>query len=102
MDFSHAGYMGGGVAVPTLPVMQEVAPTHGDDTEAIQAAIGGVSALPLVKGFRGAVLLKPGTFHCSQSIRIGRYGVVLRGSGSGKEGTLIEMSGEPHTAFVIE
>ena len=102
MDFSHAGYMGGGVALPTLPVKKEVAPSGGDDTEAIQAEIGEVSALPLVNGFRGAVLLKPGTFHCSKEITITKDGVSVRGSGSGQGGTLIEMTGEPHTAFIIE
>lgn len=102
MDFSHAGYMGGGVALPALPVKKEVAPSGGDDTAAIQAAIGEVSALPLVNGFRGAVFLRPGTFHCSKEITLTQDGVVFRGSGSGKDGTLIEMTGEPHTAFIIE
>ena len=102
MDFSHAGYMGGGVALPTLPVKKEVAPSEGDDTATIQAAIAEVSALPLVNGFRGAVLLKPGIFHCSKEITLTQHGVVLRGSGSGKGGTLIEMTGEPHIAFIIE
>ena len=102
MDFSHAGYMGGGVVLPALPVKKEVAPSGGDDTAAIQAAIGEVSAQPLVGGFRGAVFLKPGKFHCSKEVTITQDGVVLRGSGSGKDGTLIEMTGEPHTAFIIE
>ena len=102
MDFSYAGYMGGGVAIPALTVKKEMAPSGGDDTAAIQAAIGEVAALPLVNGFRGAVLLKPGTFHCSKEITITQDGAVLRGSGSGKDGTLIEMTGEPHTAFIIE
>ena len=35
MDFSHAGYMGGGVALPSLPVKKEVAPSGDDDTAAI-------------------------------------------------------------------
>lgn len=102
MDFSHAGYMGGGVALPVLPVRKEIAPSGSDDTAAIQAAIGEVSALPLVNGFRGTVLLKRGTFRCSTPIIISKDGIVLRGSGSGKDGTLIEMTGEPHTAFSIE
>jgi hypothetical protein len=102
VDFSHAGYLGGGIAIPTLPVKKEVAPADGDDTAAILAAILEVSALPLVQGFRGAVLLKPGTFHCAKPITIGTDGIVLRGSGSGKDGTLIEMTGEPHTALMIE
>ena len=102
MDFSHAGYMGGGVALPVLPVRKEIAPSGSDDTAAIQAAIGEVSALPLVNGFRGTVLLKPGKFRCAIEIILTHDGVVLRGSGSGKDGTLIEMTGEPHTAFSIE
>jgi hypothetical protein len=102
VDFSHAGYMGGGIALPTLPVKKEVAPSGGDDAAAIQSAVGEVSALPLVQGFRGAVLLKPGIFQCSKPITIGQDGVVLRGSGSGKDGTVIEMTGEPHTALIIE
>ena len=101
VDFSHAGYMGGGVALPTLPVKKEVAPSGGDDSAAIQTAINDVSSLPLVDGIRGAVLLKPGIFHCAKEITIEQDGVVLRGSGSGKDGTLIEMTGEPHNALTI-
>ena len=37
MDFSHAGYMGGGVAHSIFPVKKEVAPSGGDDSAAIQA-----------------------------------------------------------------
>ncbi|MDA0591408.1 MAG: DUF4838 domain-containing protein [Planctomycetota bacterium] len=101
MDFSYAGYMGGGVALPTLPVKKEVAPSGGDNTAVIQAAIDEVSALPLVDGFRGAVLLKPGTFRCSKQITLMHDGVVVRGSGSGEKGTLIEMTGEPQVAFEL-
>src|SRR5688500_11023438 len=58
MDFSHAGYMGGGVAIPKVKVARTVKPSGGeDDVAAIQAAIDQVSALPLRGGFRGAVLL---------------------------------------------
>lgn len=102
VDFSYAGYMGGGVAIPTLPVKKEVAPSDGDNAAAIQAAIDEVSALPPVDGFRGAVLLRPGTFRCSKPITLSQDGVVLRGSGSGRDGTLIEMTGEPHTAVTIQ
>ena len=55
MDFSHAGYMGGGVAIPDVPAKKMVSPTGGDDTAAIQAAIDAVSSLPLQNGARGAV-----------------------------------------------
>ena len=102
MDFSHAGYRGGGVALPDVPVRATVKPSGGeDDTAAIQAAINEVAALPLRDGFRGAVLLAPGTFTCAQTIVLSTSGVVLRGSGSGEGGTTIRMTGSRHPAFVI-
>lgn len=102
VDFSHAGYMGGGVAIPTPAVKKEVAPSGGDDAAVIQAAVDEVGALALANGLRGAVLLKPGVFRCSKAITLSHDGVVLRGSGSGQAGTLIEMTGEPHVAIIIE
>jgi hypothetical protein len=89
MDFSFAGYMGGGVAIPTVPVKQMVAPSGHDDTAAIQAAIDAVSKLPLQNGARGAVLLAPGAYTLAGAIAISASGVVLRGSGSGSGGTVI-------------
>lgn len=103
MDFSHAGYMGGGVALPKFPVKKEVTPSGEDDSAAIQAAIGEVSALPLVNGSRGAILLKPGIFNCAKPITLAQDGVVLRGSGSGKGGTSIKLTGKPQgSVFIIE
>ncbi|HZR27273.1 MAG TPA: hypothetical protein VFA71_00725 [Terriglobales bacterium] len=94
MDFSWAGYMGGGVSLPTVPVQRTLNPSGGDDTSAIQAAINAVSALaPDANGFRGAVLLSAGTFHISGTVHINASGVVLRGSGSGNGGTVISMTG---------
>lgn len=91
------------VALPTFPVKKEVAPSGGDDSAAIQAAIGEVSALPLVNGSRGAVLLKPGVFNCAKPITLAREGVVLRGSGSGSGGTSIKLTGKPQgSIFIIE
>jgi hypothetical protein len=107
MDFSYAGYMGGGVALPTVEVKRTVKPSGGeDDTALIQTAIDEVAQLPLERGFRGAVLLGPGTFNCAQTIAISASGVVLRGSGSGagKDGgptTTIKMTGKPHLAIAV-
>jgi len=101
-DFSYAGYEGGGVALPTVPEKRTVKPSGSDDTAAIQDAIDAVSALPLVHGFRGAVELAPGTFHCSQTISITASGVVLRGAGDGEKGTTIVMTGAPHLGLRIE
>jgi hypothetical protein len=101
MDFSFAGYMGGGVALPEVAVARTVAPSAGDNTAKIQEAIDQVSALPIKDGFRGAVLLLPGTFTCSSAIAIRASGVVLRGSGSGDGGSVILMTGRRHPAIFI-
>lgn len=100
MDFSSAGYMGGGVALPTIPIKLTVKPSGtGDDTAIIQAAIDRVGTMPLQDGFRGAVLLAPGTFVCSNTIYLSTNGVVLRGSGSGTNGSTLQMTGGRHVAI---
>ncbi len=102
IDFSHAGYGGGGVKLPVVPVKKTVEPSGGDDSAAIQEAVNAVAALPLENGFRGAVLLAPGTFHCEKTIVLSQDGIVVRGSGSGEKGTIIEMSGPGHTCLSIQ
>src|SRR3954449_5773027 len=83
MDFSYAGYMGGGVALPNVPVKRTIHPTNtDDDSKTIQAALDEVAKLPLENGFRGAVLLAPGLFNCPQTLPLPASGIVLRGSGS--------------------
>lgn len=94
MDFSGAGYMGGGVPLPDVPVKITLLPRSGEDqTTTIQNAINEVALMPLVNGFRGAVLLMPGTFDISNTINLNVSGVVLRGSGSGNGGTVINWKG---------
>src|SRR4029077_13807008 len=94
MDYSYAGYKGGGVALPNVPVAVTVTPVAGDSTANIQAAINTVSAMALdANGFRGAVLLKPGTYNVSSTLNVNASGVVLRGSGSGAGGTILNMTG---------
>jgi hypothetical protein len=101
VDFSYAGYMGGGVPLPHVAVVRTVAPSGGDDTAAIQRAIDDVSALPIKDGSRGAILLTPGTFLCSGMLNITASGVVLRGSGPLANGTTLKLTGEPHAAIAI-
>lgn len=101
VDFSYAGYMGGGVPLPKVPVVETVAPSGDDDTGLIQAAIDRVSTRPLKDRVRGAVKLAPGIFRCSGTLNINSSGVVLRGSGYGADGTTIEMTGRPHVAIMI-
>ena len=59
MDFSHAGYMGGGVALPVVAVRRTLKPSGGDDdSAAIQAVINEVAATALANGFRGLRLCR--------------------------------------------
>jgi hypothetical protein len=105
-DFSRCGYMGGGVKLPDLPVKLTLKPRpgmeralevyspetagEGDDAERIQKAIDDVGAMPLDKnGFRGAVLLKRGIYRVAKALVIKASGVVLRGEGQEKDGTII-------------
>ncbi|HEV2484899.1 MAG TPA: hypothetical protein VGT08_05150 [Terracidiphilus sp.] len=101
VDFSYAGYGGGAVKIPNFSVKKSVAASGEDDTAAIQKAIDEVSGLPLVHGARGAVLLQKGHFHCDGTLRLNAAGVVLRGSGIGADGTVIEMTGDPHLAISV-
>lgn len=98
VDFSHAGYGGGGVAIPAVPVRLVVEPVEamgaaaagGDDRARIQAALDRVAALPVAAdGFRGAVLLRPGRYRIDGGLRLAASGVVLRGSGEGENGTVL-------------
>ena len=45
VDFSYAGYMGGGVPLPSrIPIKRKLAPSGGDDTAEIQRAIDEISS----------------------------------------------------------
>jgi hypothetical protein len=104
-DYSYAGYRAGGIALPTVPTQIRLSPTGADDTATIQNAINTISARPLnANGFRGAVQLDPGVFHCSATLTIAASGVVLRGAGSsgGNERTSISLTGDPHVGIIIK
>jgi hypothetical protein len=81
-DYSHAGYKGGGVALPEVPVVITLDPQDGDDTFRIQQALNEAGALQMDEnGIRGAVKLNAGTYRISSTLTIGNSGVVLRGAG---------------------
>jgi hypothetical protein len=104
IDFSHAGYGGGGARVPSVPDVVRVRPTGGDDTALIQAALDRVAAMKVTaQGLRGAVLLDPGRFRVAGQLRVRASGVVLRGRGRGlttvvatgqSRRTLVEVGGD--------
>lgn len=94
-DFSRAGYREGGVPLPDVPVARELSPeAGGDDGARIQQALDEVGKLPLqASGFRGAVLLKRGTYRIGDTLSILNSGVVLRGEGPGEDGTVLFATG---------
>lgn len=85
-DFSHAGYRGGGVALPVVNTEVTISPIAGDNTAHIQDAIDMVAQLPLdANGIRGAVLLDTGRYEIHGIIRLNASGVILRGVGDGAD-----------------
>jgi len=104
IDFSYAGYEGGGHAIPSVPAVLLVKPSGRDDTALIQGALDRLAERPVgADGFRGALLLAPGRFRVSGQLSLRTGGVVVRGSGTDRttiigEGvgrrTLIEVGAE--------
>ncbi len=80
-DFSRVGYSQGNRPIPDINAVTTIAP--GDNAmQAIQSAIDSLSAKPLDKnGFRGAILLRQGTYEIPGTIYIRAAGIVLRGEG---------------------
>lgn len=94
IDFSNAGYGGGGVPLPDVPTVITIEPVEGDNTAHIQDAIDRISALQLSpEGFRGAVLLKKGAYPVSGQLHIRASGVVLRGEGADEDSTRLYATG---------
>lgn len=88
MDFSAAGYRGGGVKLPSLAVCQRLTPSAGDNTARIQAALDSAT---------GAVVLAAGEYEIAGTLSIERSGVVLRG----EKGAAIRLTGKPHRFLEI-
>ncbi|RPD38076.1 hypothetical protein [Chitinophaga barathri] len=102
-DFSRVGYHYGDKPLPVLRVVKEVTPTGTEnDQDNIQAAIDEVSQrTPDKNGFRGALLLRKGTYKIPDHIRVNAGGIVLRGeegtrliATAGKKVSLIKISGK--------
>jgi hypothetical protein len=88
-DFSRVGYYAGDKNIPDVPVVKTIEPAaEGTSEEIIQSAIDELSKKPLDKnGFRGAILLKKGTYKIPEEIKIETSGIVLRGEGDNSNGT---------------
>ncbi|WP_437591998.1 glycosyl hydrolase family 28-related protein [Sorangium sp. So ce1000] len=86
-DFSYAGYRGGAAPLPEVPVVANVrdfgAAGDGttDDTDAFLAAIDAATD--------GAILIPAGRYLITDILRIRKSRVVLRGEGSGADGSVL-------------
>lgn len=85
--FSFAGYKGGGIKIPSsIPVVKILSPVSGDNTSQIQNAISEVGFMPIdSNGFRGVIMLQPGIYRISGTIKLNFSGVILRGSGQDED-----------------
>jgi hypothetical protein len=80
-DFSRVGYYKGDKPIPDIAVAITINPS-ANALQEIQSAIDALSKKPLDKnGFRGAILLKQGTYEIPGTIFIRASGIVLRGEG---------------------
>jgi hypothetical protein len=85
-DFSAVGYKNSEEPIPHVPVVLTINALAGDNSNHIQAAISQVAAMPLqASGFRGAILLRAGTYDIASRININASGIVLRGEGLATE-----------------
>ncbi|MFL1011650.1 DUF6298 domain-containing protein [Flavisericum labens] len=100
-DYSYSGYKASESVIPNVPIKVVIPETQDDATLLIQSAIDYVSDLPLNEnGFRGTVLLKRGVYKINGSLKISKSGVVLRGSGSGENGTKLLATGTDRATLI--
>ena len=83
-DFSRVGYHMGDKELPEVKVVKTIsAVENGSSQEVIQKAIDEIAAMnPDKNGFKGAILLKKGTYNIPGAIIIKTSGIVLRGEGN--------------------
>ncbi|KAF9930140.1 hypothetical protein BGZ67_005978, partial [Mortierella alpina] len=109
-DFSRVGYREGHVRIPFVPAEIVLEPSNStcvDDTARIQAAIDTVGQLPLRPvgndgaQIRGTVLLRAGIYRVAGALIINASGVVLRGEGQDRNGTVIIATGNIQRDFIL-
>lgn len=100
-DFSRVGYYQGDRPIPNVPVVKTVSPADTNSQAVIQKAIDEVAKrTPDENGFRGAILLKKGTYKIPGTIYITTSGIVLRGEGDGEQGTKLIATGNTQRSLI--
>ncbi|KAF9960600.1 hypothetical protein BGZ72_006500 [Mortierella alpina] len=93
--------------VPVEHTLKPSKHSDADDTDRIQEALDAVGRLPVKPmgkdgaRIRGAVLLKAGTYRVAGALIINSSGVVLRGEGQDKNGTIIVATGKIQRDFIL-
>ncbi len=101
LDFSYCGYLASEQPIPDVPVKVVVPLKNGDATLRIQSALDYVASLPAgTDGIKGAVLLQKGTYEVAGQLLLRSSGVVMRGSGAGKDGTILLGSGTDRQTLI--
>ena len=101
-DFSYSGYKQSEQPIPHIEVALEITPIQGDNTSHIQNAIDYLATLPIQSnGFRGALLLKKGTYPVAGQLIIRQSGIVMRGEGQNSEETLIVATGKDRRSLIL-
>ncbi len=81
-DFSKVGCYQNREPLPRVPVVKTIEAAGDNSQQLIQSAIDEVAKMPVDKSaFRGAILLKKGTYKIPGTINISASGIVLRGEG---------------------
>ncbi|MCC6508338.1 MAG: pectate lyase [Pirellulaceae bacterium] len=100
-DYSYSGYRYSETPLPQVKTRIQLQPGGGDDTRAIQQALNELAAMPKdADGWRGALVLGPGTFFVSGCIRLHGDHVVLRGSTVKGQTTTIVATGRDRRALI--
>ena len=101
-DFSRVGYYSGDKNIPDVPVVKTIEPAaNGSSEKIIQSAIDEVSKRTADKdGFRGAILLKKGTYKIPEEIKIEAGGIVLRGEGDNVNGTRLVAQSKKQVSLI--
>jgi hypothetical protein len=104
-DYSDVGYKNSEVDLPdpsTYPRIIPIFPEPGDRRAFIQQKIDELSLLPIdpATGLRGALYFNPGTYIIGDTLNIRASGIVLRGAGTGANGTLFQFTRKARTTCV--
>jgi hypothetical protein len=100
MDFSSVGYQAGFGLPENVGTFQTLAPSGGDDSDAIQKALDAAGSADHNAKVENplTVLLQPGTYQLSKPLVIKKSRTVLRGSG---DNTILKLIGKPHVAIAV-